>query len=30
MSVQPLLQVDGLQVHFPLKKQLFGGPQRWV
>jgi oligopeptide transport system ATP-binding protein len=30
MSVQPLLQVDGLEVHFPLKKQLFGGPQRWV
>src|ERR1700761_5788093 len=30
MSVQPLLQVDDLQVHFPLKKQLFGGPQRWV
>ena len=30
MSVQPLLQVDDLEVHFPLKKQLFGGPQRWV
>jgi oligopeptide transport system ATP-binding protein len=30
MSVQPLLQVDDLQVHFPLKKQLFGGQQRWV
>jgi oligopeptide transport system ATP-binding protein len=30
MSVEPLLQVDDLEVHFPLKKQLFGGPQRWV
>ena len=30
MSVQPLLKVDDLQVHFPLKKQLFGGPTRVV
>ncbi len=30
MSAEPLLQVDDLEVHFPLKKQLFGGPQRWV
>jgi len=30
MSVQPLLQVDDLEVHFPLRKQLFGGVQRFV
>jgi oligopeptide transport system ATP-binding protein len=26
----PLLQVDGLEMHFPLKKHLFGGPRRVV
>jgi oligopeptide transport system ATP-binding protein len=30
MSVQPLLQVQDLQVHFPLRKHLFGGAQRFV
>jgi oligopeptide transport system ATP-binding protein len=30
MSIAPLLQVDGLEVHFPLKKRLFGGPAKVV
>jgi oligopeptide transport system ATP-binding protein len=30
MSIAPLLQVDDLEVHFPLKKRLFGGPAKIV
>jgi oligopeptide transport system ATP-binding protein len=30
MSIAPLLQVDDLEVHFPLKKRLFGGPAKVV
>ena len=30
MSVQPLLKVDDLKVHFPLKQHLLGGPPRVV
>jgi oligopeptide transport system ATP-binding protein len=30
VSTEPLLAVDGLKVHFPLKRPFFGGPQRWV
>jgi oligopeptide transport system ATP-binding protein len=30
MKAAPLLAVDDLKVHFPLKRPFFGGPQRWV
>ena len=31
MSVQPLLKIEDLKVHFPMKRRsLFGGERRWV